>query len=238
METIVCIPSSIQSHSELRDSILQLTDGDFILIGETLTNTKDKCHVKCELYNKDELMREAFEASSQDRVSEEDLLKIETHESVIYLIFDNSNLDNLHLLHKFIKVCLHIGGLGVKFENSGLSHSKDVWLSYNFHEDTLQLLNSHAMYIKDDLFLSSVGMHIFGLPDVSVSIDPEMGIFLLTDFNHYHLFESPTFKEGHTFSPDEESPKYEVVFKSDFVYEGEDCFENPYGRILLDLSSV
>ncbi|MCJ8314430.1 MAG: hypothetical protein HRU38_20145 [Saccharospirillaceae bacterium] len=222
------------SHEEFRDSLIKYTEGKYIFAGNVILNVEEKIQYKCEVCAVDSQIKNAFGASSQGRISVDELEQIDKHNSVVYITYENTGLEYLHHLHNIINFCLNIGGLGVKFENSGLSHSKNLWNSYNFHEDTLQILNTHVMFISDEEYISSVGMHIFGLQDVSISSLTDNPTYLLTEFNHYHLFESAIFKDGSSFSLSVDEPKYSVSIKTDFIYKGEDCFENPFGRILLN----
>lgn len=237
MQTIVCLPMCTQSADEFRDALVKQFQGEYLFAGSVILHTKENVHIECEVCDYDPTMRNAFASTLTGRVDESDIDEIDKHQSVIYLTYEKADLDDLHVLHQFINVCLQVGGLGVKFENSGLAHTKDMWLNYNFYENTYLLLNSHVMYIHDEHYVSSVGMHIFGLPDVSIPISASELLAnangFLTKFNHYHVFETPTFKEGNTFSLGEDEPKFVIAITDDFVYQGEDCFENPFGRLLL-----
>jgi hypothetical protein len=79
-------------------------------------------------------------------------------------------------------------------------------------------------------------MHIFGLPDVAVdgSVDNNYAGALLSGFNHYQLFESPVLKDGNTFSLSEEDPYFRINRREDWIYKGEEAFENPFGRYALE----
>jgi len=150
----------------------------------------------CEIYDHDINMKNAFDLGSRGTIDSNDLKLIESHKSVIYLIYDQNGLENLHILHQFITDIITVCGYGIKFENSGVAHSKRNWLNKDFYNNTYDLLNSHTMLVSYENGYYSSGMHIFGLPDVSTehSIDYDNATQLLTEFNHYQLFENPTFE--------------------------------------------
>lgn len=236
METVVCIPLSLEGQQDFLRQVISVTDGKYMFAGLLLMSVEDKVSIRCEICQSDPAIGEAFEIGGQGAISSEELTEIAAHRSVLYLVWDQPGLSELHRLHAFIKVCLKCGGLGVKFENSGVAHSKNTWLSMKFHENTLELMQTHIMLIGDENYYYSSGMHIFGLPDtaVPVSIDNRQAGYLLTEFNHYQIFESPDFQDGQTFSTDADAPYYRLQVKNDWIYADLECFENPYGRILLE----
>lgn len=236
METIVCIPTSNDGPETFRDQVLAVTNGKYLFAGQILMSVESKAGIICETHDPDPNIAEAFQIGGQGLISENDIATIKKHQSVMYLIWDQPGLAELHQLHTFINVCLKCGGLGVKFENSGVAHSTRSWQAMKFHENTLELLQSHVMLIGNEQHFYSTGMHIFGLPDAAVltTIENRQAGYLLTEFNHYQLFESPDFEEGHTFSTSAEEPHFRLKKKSDWINVDEECFENPYGRFLLE----
>ncbi len=236
METVVCIPMSLEGQQEFIRQVISVTDGTYLFAGLILMSVEDKVSIKCEIHPPDPNMAEAFEIGGQGTVSTDEIAAIAAHRSVLYLIWDQPGLTELHRLHAFIKVCLKCGGLGVKFENSGVAHSYHSWEAMNFHENTLELMQAHVMLTGDEHYYYSTGMHVFGLPDtaVPVTIDNRQAGYLLTEFNHYQIFESPEFKEGHTFSTSADAPYFRLREKTDWINAGLECFENPYGRFLLE----
>lgn len=232
MKTIACIPGTWKDRKEFVQRIVSATDGAFLAAGTVLMKVGGPS-IEFELCPRDERMRSAFSFADRGQMAGEDLDAIDGHGMVVYLLTDKNGLDHLHELHNAIAVCFVAGGLGVKFENSGTAHTATMWKGYRFHENTLSLLNAHVMLIVDDDFYFTCGMHIFGLPDVAVAKDHPHGGYLLTEFNHYYLFESPVFKDGQTFSPDKGSPKMRLSIRDDFLYKDQGSFENPFGRIEL-----
>lgn len=239
METIVCIPLAIATQKEFLQNFIKLTGDKILYAGNSFFNEKDGIIADSEFCFHDRNMMDAFRYGNGNKISQDELEIIKKHESVLYLLWKTPGLETLNKLHTIISYILNAGGLGVKFENSGVSHSKESWLNKNFYEDTYDLLNSHVMNIIDTNVVYSSGMHIFGLPDVSIhgNIDPQIALNNIIAFNHYHIFESPQFEDGNTFSLDPESPYFKISICNDFIYKGEECFENPFGRLKLTLAS-
>lgn len=236
MQTITCIPGTWLDRKELVLSIPEQTDGRYLFAGQVLMNVETKESAEIEFCLRDERMHKSFIVGGQGQYPVQIYDEIKSHRGVIYLKCDIDGLSNLHKLHTFINVCLVSGGLGVKFENSGVAHTARQWNGYEFRNDTLLLMRAHVIMAYSDDYFYSCGMHIFGLPDVAVksTIPNNSAGYMLTEFNYYHIFESPNFKEGQTFSTDKDSPKYRIKFRDDFIYKGEELFENPYGRIELE----
>lgn len=235
METIVCIPLNISSESELRENLIKNTDGKILYAGNLFRSQDEGITAESEFCLPDEKMMDAFRYGSGNKLSEDDLVTINNHKSVLYVLWKTPGLESLNKLHSLISNILSAGGLGVKFENSGVSHSKSSWLNKDFYDDTYDLLNSHVMNITDTNVFFSSGMHIFGLPDVALhgGIDPNVALNHVIAFNHYHVFEQPKFEDGNTFSLDPESPYFKISICDDYIYKNEECFENPFGRLKL-----
>ena len=236
METIVCIPMSIKGPEELLERVVKVTDGNYLYAGALLMSVEHKFAARCEFYERDERMSLTFQVGGQGNISGEDVAALDTHQSVLFLIWAHSGLDELYRLHALINVCLDCGGLGVKFENSGVAHSAEAWRAKNFAEDTLDLLQSHVMLVGSESHYYSTGMHIFGYPDIAVpaTVENRQAGYLLTEFNHYQMCESPEFKEGHTFSTSPEAPHFRIRKREDWINADQECFANPYGRYLLE----
>lgn len=235
METIVCIPLTVATKNELRENLFKNTSGKILYVGDFFSYEDEGIIVESEFCLPDVKMMDAFKAGSGNRISEDDLETINKHKAVLYILWKTPGLESLNKLHSLISNILTAGGLGIKFENSGVSHSKNSWLTKNFYDDTYDLLNSHVMNIIDTNTVFSSGMHIFGLPDVSLhsDIDPQIALKTVIAFNHYHVFEQPVFEEGNTFSLDPKSPYFKINICDDYIYKNEECFENPFGRLKL-----
>lgn len=236
VEVVVGIPLVLDSYEAFRDQVLSVARDRFLFAGQILMSTENSAAVKCELHEADPNMTLAFELGGQGTISENDLAAIAGHRSVMYLITDRTGLTELHQLHTFIDVTLECGGLGVKFENSGVAHSLGSWQQKRFCENNLDLLQSHVMLAGDEHCFYSTGMHIFGLPDATVpaTIENQAAARLLTEFNHYRIFEAAQIKDGQTFSLAADEPHFRLHLKEDEINAGQECFVNPYGRFLLE----
>ncbi|WP_145227244.1 DUF4261 domain-containing protein [Gimesia algae] len=236
MEVVVGIPIVLDSHDAFRDQVLSVARDRFLFAGQILMSLENSAAVRCEIHEADPNMALAFELGGQGTISENDLAAIAAHRSVVYLITDRTGLTELHQLHTFIDVTLECGGLGVKFENSGVAHGLSSWQQQKFCGNNLDLLQSHVMLAGDEQFFYSTGMHIFGLPDATVpaTIENQAAAQLLTEFNHYRIFEAAQIKDGQTFSLAADAPHFRLHLKEDEINAGQECFVNPYGRFLLE----
>lgn len=236
METVVCIPMSLKGPEEFLQQVVEVTDGKYLFAGAMLMSVEHKFAAICDFYEPDERLSKAFQMGGQGSVSGEDIQSLAAHQSVLFLTWAQTGVDELSRLHALIDVCLDCGGLGVKFENSGVAHTARNWRAKNFAENMLDLLQSHVMLIGSESHYYSTGMHIFGLPDAAVptTVENRQASFLLTEFNHYQVCESPEFRDGHTFSTSAEAPHFRVFVKPDWINADVEQFSNPYGRYLLE----
>ncbi|QDT25689.1 hypothetical protein Enr10x_09860 [Gimesia panareensis] len=236
METIVCIPMPLKGPGEFRRKLVEVSGLKYLYAADMLMSAEPSFSSRGEFYERDEQISLAFQLGGQGTITGEDVAELDTHQSVLYLIWSQTGLDELYRLHALINVCLDCGGLGVKFENSGVAHSAREWRAKNFAENTLDLLQSHVMLVGSETHFYSTGMHIFGLPDAAVptTVDNREAGYLLTEFNHYQMCESPEFEDGHTFSTSADAPYYRIFRKDDWINADEECFENPFGRYLLE----
>jgi hypothetical protein len=96
-------------------------------------------------------------------------------------------------------------------------------------------MQAHVFLIVGREHYYSCGMHIFGLADgvASRRLENRAAGYLLTEFNHYHLFESPVFSDGQTFRLAQDADRYRIRLSEDAFNPGVECFENPFGSIEL-----
>jgi len=233
MDLIVCIPGPWQSHAELIAALTRVTEGGYLFAGRILMAMQSNETIEAELCPADPRMQVAF-AVPRLKGDASAVAAISNHRGVLYLTTRETGLDRLHVLHAFINACLAAGGLGVKFENSGTAHLTDEWHGMQFHQDRLGLLRAHVMLVTSESHLFSCGMHIFALRDCAVAGLPSGAAgYLLTEFNHYHLFEGPTFRDGQTFGLPDDPARYRLRLRDDFLYGDDQHFGNPHGRIEL-----
>ncbi len=235
MKVIVCIPGPWRDQAAFSRAVSAATGGAYAHSGTELRAAESGAAMEAEYCGSDTRMRRSFAVGGQGTIAEEELDAIAGHGGVVYLLTGETGLGRLHIIHNFMKICLDAGGLGVKFENSGTAHSARSWRGSDFYGDTLSLLRAHIFLISGPDHYYSCGMHIFGLPDVAVTtrLDNAKAGYLLTEFNHYHVFESPVFTDGQTFSLAKDAERYRIRLSEDTFNTGVECFANPFGRIEL-----
>ena len=122
-------------------------------------------------------------------------------------------------------------------ERSGRSFAWDVWLDALESGDRRGLVGLAVVLVEDDAgFVYSVGMHHFDLPDAQIAVDGDLdeAAHWVGTFHDFVLFESPVIATGHTFRPDDESPKRVLERWPDHRHHPDDGRSNPFGlwRIL------
>ena len=123
------------------------------------------------------------------------------------------------------------GALAVRLEQSKLGWTVERWLELFSDEHPWPWHQGAVALMAGDGTLQSCGMHAFSLPDVRLDLDddPAAARELASVFNVYRLAEDPTFRSGHTFAPDADTPRRVVERWPDTEYlSGHPC-HNPYG---------
>lgn len=114
------------------------------------------------------------------------------------------------------------GAISLRLEQSKLGWLIDEWIERVGDEDAL--LNACVVTLDGDEGKQSCGMQVFGLPDVRCDDDE-----VLNALNRHQLLEDPLLISGHTFAPDAETKKRELVRWPDDGYpQGHPC-HNPFG---------
>ena len=232
MEIVLCIPGPWADRSELVQSIVK-DSGGYIFAGMVLMHLETKQSCELDFCDRDDRMLSAFKAAGAHWKNTPEMELISTHKSVCYLISKGGSIESAHSIMNAANALLNSGGYGVKVESSGLAHPPKDWeeqCKYNY------LFKSHSSYVvfitSDSTY--SCGMHNFGLPDAVVdSSESENPSELLRVFTHYLLSESPTIRDGQTFSVDTESLAYRVKAHPPINYGESSLFNNPFGMWML-----
>lgn len=188
------------------------------------------------IYDYDSNIRTTFEHAGKGRISDMGLIKLASHKHTIYLKVDRGG-DNLReLLADFSDIMASIGAFAVKVETSGIAWEIAEWMNNLNSGETVKLYNLLVTLIKSSNYYYSCGMHSFGVPDCCVSklAGLKDGAHLLNAFNIYQLKERPEFETGHIFTLSEESGRYRMELKEDFLLGEEPFFVNSHGRWMLE----
>jgi hypothetical protein len=227
-EMVLCIPGLWKDRAALVRDIAKSTGG-YLFAGGVLMNMDTKFSCELNLESADPRMLNAFRAAGPHWRETAEMRAIGTHESVIYLIGKGGSEENAKAMMFAAAALVKIGGLGVKVESSGLAHSGDKWLDL---AESLHLFSAHealVVYVTGPETYSC-GMHNLGLRDAIVEMEDEASATeLLRVFTHYIYSESPTIKDGETFSADASAPVYRVNSDEGVEYGKDSLFNNPYG---------
>jgi hypothetical protein len=230
--TIICIPGTWSSWKELVLSVVAETNGEYLAVGNMLTNSKKQRHYTIEFCEADEEMKEAFSyAGIVTGVTENFLNEIGNHKHVVYLSGVTGSLEEARHLAFAAEAILKTGGIGIKIETTGKSFEKEKWceLLENFEESNL-----YQMFVIDSIVnngsVYSCGMHNLGYKDTIISGEEfQDAVTLVSTFGYYHILEKPSIQNGQTFSTDIASPKFRITDEANQPNQGHELFENKFG---------
>jgi hypothetical protein len=215
----------------------------------------DEEGIEHELKPRDRRMVHAFEVSSMARPSltEQDYGNLARHEVVLYAMSRNfMAAEGPETSHAFLRLgrrLLEAGGIAIKSECSGIACSCSRWIELadqaegggeSFWAGLFDAFVVFPIGSKTDVY--SCGMHLLGKPDLIVSqalLEPHAGrsvalaaASLFRVFGMYLLAECPDggFVSGNTFSVDQTSPRYRVIWEPCTGYAEDEFFFNPFGR--------
>ncbi|CRK85100.1 DUF4261 domain-containing protein [Neobacillus massiliamazoniensis] len=232
VQVIIGVPGKWKNRTELIQSVVSNGDG-YLMAGYIIHNAKKDVGFEVEVYEHDPHLKEAF---SYAGTFEDSLLdEIEHHTLTVYVIANIKGFEGLKQIVDVGATLLKSGGLAVKIETSGIAHTKDEWFQLLENQDYFPIYSHFVNLVGDEESYFSCGMKAFGLPDVITpsSISPEEASDLLNNFNLYNIVEHPSFKNGETFSLEENSPLYKIDLINEYRYEEDDVFFNPFGLINL-----
>jgi hypothetical protein len=230
-EIILCIPGPWTSRSEFLRAIIEVEPfGEFMFAGHFLTHPKGNDRVEVTYEDGDPRMAESFKIAGQGKISEATLEQIAFHGGVTYLHFPMDLPGQRERIIKFTDVVRRAGGIAIKVESSGVAHEWSSW-SYRITGEEFDLYCSACLLVVDDLHYYSCGMHHFGLPECSVpaALDVQDAADLVNRFNLFQIIDQPKLNDGHTFSVDDDAPRYRLTLEEDRRNEPDDLFHNPHG---------
>jgi len=189
MKSILCIPGNWADRGELLTSILERSEGEYVMAGNILFNTIEKQHCVIEVFGHDPTMHKAFSvAGAVTRYSEEELSKIANHKLVVYLTGDTGTLEDARRMADTAAMLLNIGGLGVKVETAGKAFEKEHWL---MQLEDFEFYKLYTLFVVDSIVdnegtVYSCGMHNLGLPDTIVYGEEFQAAVDLIQIFHYY----------------------------------------------------
>ncbi|MEM5018698.1 DUF4261 domain-containing protein [Metabacillus indicus] len=233
-QLVIGVPGTWKNRTEIIQAIASKSEG-FLMAGNIILDSQTNKEYQVEVYDYDSTLSDAFSNACRESLSKDVLTKINNHTHTLYVITDVRHIEDVINVVGVGAGLLKAGGIAVKIENSGVAHSKEVWLELqNNHE--YSLIYSHFVNIVGDKnLLYSCGMQFFGLPDVITrsSLATKDAADLIDNFNLYNLVERPSIKNGETFSIGKSTPIMKIQLSNDKRYDKDNLFYNKFGLIEL-----
>lgn len=240
-QIIIGVPGMWKDHKDVVLSIAQAneatSDPTYLAAGQVFADLKTKDAFEFEIYEHDPHMPTAFEVAGQGRFEPDQLKAIADHNLTVYLVCNEPSLQTARAMLGAGEHLLKAGGLGVKVETSGLAHTTDRWRYYAENRTLLSVYDALVTLVGGDEYNYTSGMHAFGLPDVSLTVDVpiEDAPSILNAFNQWHLLEQPTLIDGALFATELDGPCFRVTL-CEYGYADDDLTNNPHGRWHLELT--
>lgn len=233
-DSVLCIPGRWQSEQELKLSIVEASNGEYIAAGGVLLNAKNERHFSFEVYERDERMKLSFAAAGRvTGVTEHFLTEIDKHNLVVYISAPTGSLLKAAHIAFAGEALLKAGGIGIKVETAGKAFEKQQWLDLT---SDFQEANVYELFVIDSLYddekntTFSCGMQNLGLKDTIVSGLPfQQAADLIRIFGYYQVVDKPIILPNQTFTPTPDSPLYRITEEIDPPYKDEELFGNPFG---------
>ncbi|MCA9677314.1 MAG: hypothetical protein KC464_19980 [Myxococcales bacterium] len=123
-----------------------------------------------------------------------------------------------------------VGGVAVRMEGSGAASTWEPWLARLDSGLSTDLYAASVIRVQDDDTQFTCGMHQFELPDAEIAMaDPDTAARWLAGFGVFQLAEDPALASGHTFRPDDASPRRAFERWPDHRHHPDDGRHNPFG---------
>ncbi len=179
-------------------------------------------------------------AGAYSNFSEADFNAISRHTYCLYLVEKESGSRETSVkMMRFAAKLLRAGGLGVKVESTGKSHTASNWLALTRAatgpSDNLKAVALFEAFVVlvggERTGYYSCGMHNFGLPDASLppGVPNNEAGALLSGFLKYILLEQPTLRSNETFSLSADAPHYWLMHRGCRQFPEDDLRHNPFG---------
>jgi hypothetical protein len=230
VQNVVGIPGSWMSRPELVQALASSGDG-YLLGTDTLRHADTGEIYGVDIYPYDETLRHAFALAGGRALSEDDLRRIDTHTSTLYLIGHGGSPASAHAMMRAATAVLQAGGIAVKVESSGIAHSARTWLDLTGETAPEALYQAYVSLVRSELQYYSCGMHVLGYRDVEApaELEPAMATRLLETFLLYTLQPRVALRDGDTFSTDAASARWRLGQVECTEYAPDDLFFNPFG---------
>lgn len=233
---VLCVPGAWVDAGDFTARVAALR-GHYSDAGRLSVDLDDIADIELDIVAADPRLAVAFRIASQGKMDEGTLKEIGRHTAVAYLRFPAALDAQANRLLKFCRFMERAGGLGVKVETSGVAHGWAHWANLLKGGLPGQYAAGVTLVTSAD-FYHSCGMHNFGLPDCEVpgTLEFDVAINLINQFNFWRLSALPVLSSGHSFSLGKGAPGYTLNEQSDERHAPDSPLCNPHGLWRLDLA--
>jgi hypothetical protein len=236
-DSVLCIPGHWASVEQVKLAIVAATNGEFIAAGGVMMNAKKEQHVKFEVCEHDDRMKQSFAVAGRvTSVTEDFLSDIDKHNLVVYISALSGNFFKAEQIAFAGEAILKAGGIGIKVETAGKAFQKERWLSLtnDFQESHLYEMFVIDSILQKDGTVFSCGMQNLGLKDTIVSGVPfQQAADAINIFGYYQVVDKPVILPNQTFTPTptptHDSPRYRITEEPNAPYQNEPLLGNPFG---------
>lgn len=218
------IPIAWESRAEIASALLDRYGMDYVFLGRIFQDRVN--HQSCLI---DILDYQKLDSSNNLATP---VKRQNSPSKVVYLTSEDLGYDACLKMAEFAQLFLNVGGIEVKVNSTGIVRSKSQWLENYNSQDVFDIYSLFVTLIEADSYYYSCGMKNFGLADVSIDITEDAGlaIYVMNVFNYYRLTESVVLRDGQTFQPDIECPRYRMEWKEWQESAIDSLLYNPGGK--------
>lgn len=240
--TIVGVPGNWKDRSDIVLAIASPPQNpEYLFAGMAILELATHANMLLEVRPHDPALAKAFRfAGAYSNFTEADIDAISKHTYCLYLIEkEGGSREAASKMLRFAAKLLRAGGLGVKVESAGKSHTASNWLALAKHATSqsgtlgaVALFEAFVVLVGDQRTgYYSCGMHNLGLPDARLPpcLPTDEAGALLTGFLKYTLLEQPTLRSNETFSLAADAPYYRLTHRDCREFQEDDLFHNPFG---------
>jgi hypothetical protein len=247
--TVVGVPGHWKDQSEIVRAIASPPQNpEYLFAGLVILELATNANMILEVREHDPNLAKAFRcAGTYSNFTQADLDAISKHTYCLYLVdMNGGNKETAFKIMRFATKLLRAGGLAVKVESAGKSHTASDWLALSERAtspssllESIALFEAFVVLVGDQhTGFYSCGMHNLGLPDARLlpGLSNKDAGALLHGFLRYVLLEQPTLHSNQTFSLSEDAPRYRLMHRSCHEFNEDALFHNPFG--VWELNSV
>lgn len=231
-ETVLGIPGLWDTREKLMGALMSTHGTRFMLAGDTLLDTQSGESVQLQEGGFIPSLVASFRQSGvYSDFTEADYASLGTHKQCLFLVEgDGGSLATAAKMVAFGQAILQAGGLAVKVESSGKSHTEQDWLDLD-PSDVEDLFWAYVMLSGTPNRWYSCGMHNLGLPDISLGgvTDSDMAATLVDTLARYLLIDEPDIQEGESFGLGPNEPAFRMTKIPCAAFPTDDPYHNPFG---------